>query len=69
MKLETITINMMQHTLSHLSSTDYNKVEFEKKGFGPGIMKYVEDYCTKNGFEIINAETPNNMRIYHLIKK
>ncbi len=69
MKLETITINMMARTLGHLSSSDYKKVEYEKKGLGPNILKYVEDYCTKNGFEILFAETSGNIRIYHLIKR
>jgi hypothetical protein len=69
MKLEQISVNLSQHSLTHLSSSELKKVKFDKDGFGPGFMKYVEDYCSENGFEIINAETAGITRNYHLVKK
>ena len=69
MKLESITINILRRSLTHLRSSGMTKAEFDKKDFGPEIMKYAEEYCTKNGFDIINCETHSNMRVYHLIKR
>ncbi len=69
MKLELIAVNLTARTLSHIDSSKMKKVEFKKDGFDPAFIRYVEDYCTENGFEIVNAETAGIVRNYHLIKK
>ncbi len=68
-KLETIAINIMGRSLTITSSTGTTKADFQKDNFGKEVMKYIEDYITRNGFEVINAETNGNIRLYHLIKK
>ncbi|MFX1274242.1 MAG: hypothetical protein ACFFBP_15130 [Promethearchaeota archaeon] len=68
-KLETIAVNILGHSLTITGSSGIIKEEFEKKDFGQNLMKYIEDYITKNGFDITNAETAGNIRLYHLIKK
>ena len=69
MQLETLTINMMQRTLGHLTSSGYESIKFDKDGFGPATLKYVEDMCNKDGYELFHAETNGNFRIYYMIKK
>ena len=67
-KLETIAINIIGRSLTITSSSGSTKADFKKEYFGREIMKFIEDYITKNGFEVINAETTGNIRLYHLIK-
>ena len=67
-KLETIAINIIGRSLTITSSSGSTKADFKKENFGREIMKFIEDYITKNGFEVINAETTGNIRLYHLIK-
>ncbi len=67
-KLETIAINILARSLTITSSSGTTKADFKKENFGKEIMKYIEDYITNNGFEVINAETDGNVRLYHLIK-
>jgi len=69
MKLETISLNILRHSLNHGTSSGVTKMELEKKNIFPATMKYIEDYCTKNGFEIINVSVEGNIYIYHLMKK
>jgi hypothetical protein len=73
MKLEQITVNLTAHTLNHLGSSGFIKRK-EKLGkdddeFVRGFFRYIEEYCSKNGFEVINAETAGITRNYHLVKK
>ena len=68
-KLETIAVNILGRSLSITGSSGVTKTDFEKNNYGPTLMKFIEDYITNNGFEVINAETVGNIRLYHLIKK
>jgi len=68
MKVESIAINLLNRSMYHSTSSGINKTKFEKKGFFPEVLAYIEDYVTKNGFDIINV-TGENIRIYHLIKR
>jgi len=70
MKIETITINLMNHTMYHAKSSGIDKMELEKKGFFSAAIGFIEEYCTKNGFDIINVHSPSsNSRTYELIKR
>lgn len=68
MKVESIAINLLNRSMYHSTSAGVNKTKFEEKVFFPKVLAYIEDYCTKNGFEIINV-TGENIRIYHLVKR
>ncbi|MHA1932115.1 MAG: hypothetical protein ACW96X_06220 [Promethearchaeota archaeon] len=68
MKIETITINLMNHTMYHAKSSGIDKMELEKKGFFSAALGYIEEHCTKNGFDIVNVHGSNN-RVYELIKR
>ena len=68
MKVEAITINLLNHTLYHAKSSGIDKMELEKKGFFSSALGYIEEYCTKNGFDIVNVHGSNN-RVYELIKR
>ncbi len=68
MKVETIALNILAHTLSHASSSGVKTTKFDKKEYFPNALAYIEDYITKNGFDIINVHS-SNIRVYHLIKR
>ncbi|MHA2398616.1 MAG: hypothetical protein ACXADU_06980 [Promethearchaeota archaeon] len=68
MKVESIAINLLNRSMYHSTSSGVNKTKFEEKAFFPQALAYIEDYCTKNGFDIINV-TGENIRIYHLVKR
>ncbi|MFW9822312.1 MAG: hypothetical protein ACFFE4_05230 [Candidatus Thorarchaeota archaeon] len=61
-------MNLLNQNLYHAKSTDNYKIGFEKKGFFSATLGYIEEYCTKNGFDIINLYGSNN-RVYKLIKR
>ena len=68
MKVETISVNIMSKTIGHASSTEVKSMKLDKTDFFPKYLAYIEDHCTKNGFDIINV-SGENTRIYHLIKR
>ncbi|MFW9822266.1 MAG: hypothetical protein ACFFE4_05000 [Candidatus Thorarchaeota archaeon] len=68
MKVESIAINLLNRSMYHSTSSGVNKTKFEEKAFFPKVLAYIENYCTKNGFDIINV-TGENIRIYHLVKR
>jgi len=68
MNVETIALNILAHTLNHASSSGVKTTKFDKKDYFPSALAYIEDYITKNGFDIINVHG-SNIRVYHLIKR
>jgi len=52
----------------HAKSSGIDKMELEKKGFFSAALGYIEEHCTKNGFDIVNVHGSNN-RVYELIKR
>ena len=68
MKVEYITVNLLARSMTHAKSSGIETTKFEKKSFTPKILAYIEDYITKNGFEIINVYG-DNLMVYHLIKR
>ena len=68
-KLVTIFINILKREVSVTSSSGVEKVEFDKQNYGPAVMKFIEDYITENGLDVINAESTGNFRYYYLIKR
>ncbi|MFX0058474.1 MAG: hypothetical protein ACFE85_11755 [Candidatus Hodarchaeota archaeon] len=69
MKIDTISINLLAHSLSHASSLEVKKIEFEKKGFYQKALAYIEDYMTKNGYDLVNVHGSEQMYVFHLIKR
>ncbi|MFW9773278.1 MAG: hypothetical protein ACFFBY_11865 [Promethearchaeota archaeon] len=70
MKIETITINLLAHSMSHASSSGVKTLKFEKKkGFYQEFLTYVEDYMTENGFDLVNVHGSEQMYVFHLIKR
>lgn len=69
MKIETISINLLAHSLSHASSSEVKKVEFEKKGFYQNALAYIEEHMTKNGLDLVNVHGSEQMYVFHLIKR
>lgn len=51
-----------------LISSGVKTTKFDKKEYFPNALAYIEDYITKNGFDIINVHG-SNIRVYHLIKR
>ncbi|MFW9864703.1 MAG: hypothetical protein ACFFEN_01265 [Candidatus Thorarchaeota archaeon] len=68
MKVEYIAVNLLARTMTHAKSTGVETTKYEKKSFSTNILAYIEDYITKNGFDIINVYG-DNLMFYHLIKR
>jgi len=68
-KIDTISINLLAHSLSHASSLGVKKIDFEKKGFYQQALAYIEDYMTKNGYDLVNVHGSEQMYVFHLIKR
>ena len=69
MKIDIISINLLARSLSHASSSEVKTMKFEKKGFYQNALAYIEDYMTKNGYDLVNVHGSEQMYIYHLIKR
>jgi hypothetical protein len=67
-KVEYISVNLLARSMTHAKSSGVETTKYEKKGFFPKVLAYIEDYITKNGFDIINVHG-DNLLIYHLIKR
>jgi hypothetical protein len=69
MKVEIISLNILAHSLSHATSSGGKAIKFDKNEFFSNSLKYIEEYITKNGFDIINVHGSDQMYVYHLIKR
>ena len=69
MKLEQINISFITHTLTHTSTSEVNKIDLNKKSAVQDALKYIEDYCTRNEFELLPPMIEGSFYIYHLVKK
>jgi len=69
MKVEIISLNILAHSLNHATSSGGKSMKFDKNEFFSSSLKYIEDYITKNGFDIINVHGSDQMYVYHLIKR
>ena len=71
MKIETISVNMLTRSMYHAKSSGIETTKYDKKegGFYHKILGYIEDHCTKNGFEIINVHGSDRMYIFHLVQQ
>jgi len=69
MKIDTISINLLAHSLSHASSTEVNTMKFDKKGFYTEALAYIENYMTKNGYDLVNVAGSETVYVFHLIKR
>ena len=70
MKIETISVNLLSRTMYHTKSSGIDTIKYDKKegGFYHKILAYIEDHCTKNGFEIINVHGSDRIYIFHLVQ-
>jgi len=68
-KIDTITINLLARSLSHASSTEVKTMKFDKKGFYSAALAYIENYATKNGYDLVNVAGSDTMYVFHLIKR
>ena len=61
---------MLARTKHHTSSSGITTTKYDKKegGFYDKVLKYIEEHCTKNGFEIINVHGSDRMYIFHLVQ-
>ena len=71
LKVETISINILARKMYHAKSSGINTTEYPKKegGFYHKVLAYIEEHCTKNGFEIINVHGSDRMYIFHLVQQ
>ncbi len=69
MKIDTITINLLARSLSHASSTEVKSMKFDKKGFYSEALAYIENYATKNGYDLVNVAGSDTVYAFHLIKR
>ncbi|MFX1494973.1 MAG: hypothetical protein ACFFBZ_11875 [Promethearchaeota archaeon] len=69
MKIDTITINLLARSMSHASSSEVKTMKFEKKGFYQNVLAYIEDYMTKNSYDLVNVHGSEQMYVFHLIKR
>lgn len=69
MKLEQITVNLAAQYLNHISTSEAKRVDLNKKSVMVDALKYIEDYCTKNGFELLSPMIIGSTYTYHLVKK
>ena len=69
MKLEQITISLMGHYLNHISTSEAKRIDLDKKTMMIDALKYIEDYCTKSGFELLAPTIEGSIYTYHLVKK
>ena len=69
MKIDTITINLLARSMSHASSSEVKSMKFEKKGFYQNALTYIEDYMTKNGYDLVNVHGSEQMYVFHLIQR
>jgi len=68
MKVEYISVNLLARRMTHAKSSGVETTKYEKASFSPNVLAYIEDYITKNGFEIINVYG-DNLMVYHLVKR
>jgi hypothetical protein len=69
MKVEQISVNFLTHTLVHNFTSEAKKIELNKKSMVQDVLKYLEDYCTRNEFELLPPMIEGSFYIYHLVKK
>ena len=69
MKINTISINLLGRSLSHASSSEVKTMKFEKKGFYSEALAYIENYMTKNEYDLVNVACSETMYVFHLIKR
>jgi len=69
MKIDTISINLLARSLSHASSTEVNTIKKKKKGFYSKALAYIENYATKNGYDLVNVAGSETLYVFHLIKQ
>ena len=69
MQVETVSINMLAKHMTHATAKDVTKIELDKKNMYPQVLTYINDYCNKNGFEVLNFIADGNAHYYCLVKK
>ena len=69
MKIDTISINLLGRSLNHASSTEVKTMKFDKKGFYSKALAYIENYATKNGYDLVNVAGSEILYVFHLIKR
>ncbi len=60
---------MLGRSLSHASSTEVKTIKFDKKGFYSKALAYIENYATKNGYDLVNVAGSETLYVFHLIKR
>ena len=69
MQIEMISINVLASHLNHATGSGVTQVKLNKKTMYPEAIKYVEEHCNKNGFEVLNFIGDGNAHYYCLVKK
>lgn len=60
---------MMAKHMTHATTSGVTKIELDKKDMYSEVLKYIEDHCNKNGFEVLNFIGDGKTHYYCLIKK
>ncbi|MFX0100737.1 MAG: hypothetical protein ACFFCS_14270 [Candidatus Hodarchaeota archaeon] len=71
MKLEIITIVYMMKKLYHYKESKIDEIQLSDKG-GPAVkegLQYINDYCTNNGYKVLNAAREGNMYTVFIVKE
>ncbi len=69
MKIEVITLDFIKHSIVHVSSSGSKTIELDKKTLLADAMKYIENYCSEMGFEVLAPLRDATAYVYHLVKK
>jgi uncharacterized membrane protein YqiK len=68
-EINTISVNILTHTLYHANRTEVKTIKYDKEKFYSNVLAYIEDFMNKNGFELINVHGSDRIYIFHLIKR
>ncbi len=69
MKIERILIHAGMGTLHHTDSQGDKEIRIDKKNCVAEGLRYIEEYCTKNGFELFDTFTGQSGIFFTLVKK
>ena len=69
MEINTISINILARSLSHANSSEVKTIKYEKEKFYSNVLAYIENFMTKNGFDLVNVHGSDRVYVFHLIKR
>jgi hypothetical protein len=69
MKIELILLQSGAGMLYHSDSRETKEIKIDKKNSVPEALKYIEEYCTKAGFDLLSPEYGQFGIHFTLVKK